>query len=546
MKILMIASECAPFAKSGGLADAVAGLSKALFRAGHDVRIVMPYYRVVKGKAVDLGEPVGCCVHMGRGEENWVAFRPGKLDGSVPIEFLEYDRFYDRGGLYDEGGHEYSDNAFRFALLSKAAMQRCKDSGFIPDVMHCHDWMSALTPLFLKTWDRILSPLSATASVLTIHNIGYQGVFHSSAFSYLGVSDDWFRSDVLEDHGRLNLLKAGIYCADAITTVSPTHAQELLTAEGGMGLAPYLNRRRADFVGVLNGVDDDVWNPEIDPMIPARYSADELSGKAECKAALQRRFGLEVDPSVPLFGMVSRLAAQKGIHLIREAVPRALGGMRAQFVLMGSGDRSAEDFLHWLAGTFPGRAGTYVGYSEEISHWIEAGADFFLMPSIYEPCGLNQIYSLRYGTLPLVRRTGGLADTVLNYNEATADGTGFVFDLPTPQALFDTIGWAVSTWYDRSEHIGILRKRAMEQRFSWDASAQKMIEVYRGALRRKRGDEAAGVEVAEMSAQTEKIVPSESSNSGELIAIEPLVRNPMLERARKGVGKKAGRESWGQ
>jgi starch synthase len=487
LKILFVSSECTPFAKVGGLADVVGSLPKILRQHGHDARVLIPLYssidRVKYG--IEFAQPA--CVHMGNREEQWIGLNHGRLDGQVPVWFVDCERFFGRPGIYDQPWGEYTDNAFRYALLSKAALQVCKDTGFIPDIMHVHDWPTALVPVFLKTWDRELSPLSGTASVLTIHNIGHQGIYHPSAFPYIGVSAEHFHPDKLEDHGHLSLLKAGIWFADAITTVSPTYALEILGPIGGTGLGPYVFNRRADLFGILNGADYEHWNPETDPLIPERYSAENLSGKAVCKAALQQRMGLDVRTDWPLFGIVSRFAHQKGMDLIREAIPWALNHMLFQLVVLGQGDPAAEDFFRLLAARHHGRVGINIGFSNELSHWIEAGADFFLMPSIYEPCGLSQIYSLKYGTLPLVRATGGLEDTIENYNESTGEGTGFKFLAPTPQALHDTIGWAVSTWYDRPRHIAQLRRAAMAQDFSWEKSARQYQMVYHHAIRNRRG-----------------------------------------------------------
>lgn len=491
LRVLFVASECAPYAKAGGLGDVVAALPKALRRLGHDARVILPLYARIDRAKHGIVPRGSCCVHMGGGKEQWVGLHAATLDGTTPVAFVDCERFYGRPGIYDEPSGEYGDNAFRFALLCKAALQACKDSRFFPDVVHAHDWPGALAPVFLKTWDRILSPLSATASVLTIHNIGYQGIFHASAFPYIGVGAEHFVSDKFEDHGRINLLKAGIAFADALTTVSPTHAAEILEPIGGCGLAPYLANRRDRLTGILNGVDEEHWNPATDALLPARYAADDLAGKAVCKRVLQERFGLEARPDLPVFGIVSRLVHQKGFDLVREALPRALATMEMQIVALGTGDRATEDFFRSLPGRFPRRAGVDLGYSNELSHLIEAGSDFFLMPSLYEPCGLNQMYSLKYGTLPLVRATGGLQDTVENYQEATGDGTGFKFWDATPGALHDTIGWAVSTWFDRPAHIARMRARGMTRDFSWDHAAREYARVYRAAVVRRRASAGA-------------------------------------------------------
>ncbi len=486
MKVLFVASECAPFAKTGGLGDMVAGLAKALRRLGHDARVLIPLYSFIDRKKFGLKPAGAVCTHMGANVEHWCGLHTGLLDDEVPVWFLEYDSYFGRPGIYDGPAGHYVDNAYRFGLLSKAALQVCKDNAWIPDAMHAHDWPSALLPVFLKTWDRILSPLSNTASVLTIHNIGYQGVYPGSVFQYIGVGTEHFTPDKFEDHGKLNLLKGGLAFADAITTVSPTHAQEILTPSGGMGLAPYLNNRIADFTGILNGVDYEHWNPATDPHLPAQFTPRNMAGKAKCKAALQKRMGLEVRADVPLFGIVSRFAPQKGFSLVQVALPAAMSTMSMQVAVLGSGDPVTEDFFRMLSYSFPTRASAQIGFDVALSHLIEAGSDFFLMPSLYEPCGLNQIYSLKYGTLPVVRATGGLEDTVINYNEATGDGTGFKFLQPAPLALQNTIGWAVSTWFDRPQHITKLRQQAMAQDFSWAKSAQQYVEVYQRALDKKR------------------------------------------------------------
>ncbi len=486
LKILFIASECAPFAKTGGLGDVVPGLSKALLALGHEVRIILPLYSCIDRDRYKIQPLHPVCVHMGRQEENWICLHESTLDGNVPVWFVEYDRFFGRNGLYDDLWGEYQDNAFRFALLCKAALQVCKDANFIPDIMHLHDWQTAPAAAFLKTWDLFHSPLSSTASVLTIHNIGYQGVYHSSAFGYFGIGEEHFAPNKFEDHGKINLLKAGVHFADAITTVSPSHAQEILDPSGGKGLAQFLNDRRHDFTGILNGADYEHWNPENDPLLPANYSAQDLRGKIACKSALQKRMGLEVRPDLPIFGIVSRFVHQKGFELIREVLAGALKEMVIQCVVLGAGDSDTERYFHELTASHPGRVGSFIGFSNELAHLIEAGSDFFLMPSLYEPCGLNQIYSMKYGTLPLVRATGGLEDTVISYHEFNGAGTGFKFHDPIGAALYYTLGLAVSTWYDRPHHIAAMRQSAMKVSFPWSTAATQYLEVYRKAIRNRR------------------------------------------------------------
>jgi starch synthase len=477
-RVAFVASECTPLAQSGGLGDVVAGLSKALVQRGHDVRIIMPLYAQIDRARYRISFMRSCCVHFGGGEEIWVGIFEGRLDDEVTVWFIDYDRFFGRPWLYDGS----DEDGFRFGLLSKAAMQICKDTGFIPDVMHLHDWMSAPVAVFLKSWDRVLSPLSHTGSVLTLHNIGYQGKFHRSVLDFYGLGPEYMTPDKFEDFGAVNLLKAGIQYADMITTVSPTYAREIREPIGGMGLGLYLNDRGDRVRGILNGVDTELWNPQTDKFLPARYSVDNMAGKAACKKALQERLGLEVNPKIPIFGMVSRFAPQKGFDLIRGALPQAMRDMVIQVVALGSGDPVTENFFRWLHASFGGRAYGYIGFSPELAHLIEAGSDFFIMPSYYEPCGLNQMYSSLYGTLPIVRATGGLDDTVENYVEATGEGTGFKFWDPTDRALFYTLGWAVSTWFDRPQHYQAMQRRGMMRDFSWTSSAKQYEDVYEEAI----------------------------------------------------------------
>ena len=476
-RILFITAECTPLAQTGGLGDMVSGLSKALRKRGHDVRIVMPLYQGIDRAKHGITFSRSCCVHFGRGEEVWVGIFEGMLDGEVPILFIDYARYFDRPYIYDE-----QEDCYRFGVLSKAALQVCKDTAWIPHIVHAQDWMTSMAAVFLKTWDRVLSPLSHTASVLTIHNIGYQGKFSPSVLPFYGLGGDYMAPDRFEDFGMINLLKAGIQYADAITTVSPTYANEIRGPIGGMGLAPYLNNRSDHLFGIVNGVDTTLWNPATDKYLPACYSRDNMAGKAVCKRALQERFGLTVDPKIPLFGIVSRFAPQKGFDLIRGALPQALRDMIMQVVVLGTGDSFTENFFRWLHGAFPKSANTHIGFVPELAHLIEAGCDFFLMPSLYEPCGLNQMYSSHYGTLPIVRATGGLDDTVENYNEAAGTGTGFKFWEISGRALFYTIGWGVSTWFDRPQHYAAMQQRGMAKDFTWESSALQYEDVYEHAL----------------------------------------------------------------
>ncbi len=485
MKILMITSEAVPFAKTGGLADAVSALSIALAKLGHDVRIVMPrYYRIDRNKLKQIPGPMG--VHPGY-QEIWTGVYQSTLPGAeVPVYFIDHEQSFGRDGVYGvPGATDFADNPQRFSLLGHAAFQLCRKIGWIPDIMHAHDWAASLAPILLKFNERH-GDFSHTASVFTIHNIGYQGIYGKHLYPYTGLGWDHFYSAGFEDWDRINFLKAGIVSSDKLTTVSPTYAKEIQRPEFGFRMDGILRYRSNDLYGILNGVDTDIWNPAKDRLIPAQYTARTIEKKAVNKEALQKRMGLTVDANIPIVGIVTRLADQKGVaELFGPAygsAHRICSEIKLQMVVLGAGEAWCESELVALSHKLSNfRA--YVGYDESLSHLIEAGSDFFLMPSRYEPCGLNQMYSLLYGTLPIVRRTGGLADTVENYDEKTGEGTGFVLDNLTPQSIYDTVGWAAHAWYNKREHIEKMRKRAMAQKFGWDESAARYAEVYEAAIK---------------------------------------------------------------
>jgi starch synthase len=484
MKVLFVASECAPFAKTGGLGDVAGALPKALAELGIDVRVVLPLYAGIDWNALEpLEGMIGVPMWFGTA---WTAIRLGRLPGSeVPVYFLEHHRYFDRPYLYGPPSEGYADNLERFAFLSRGALELSKALGFIPDVVHAHDWQSALVPVYINTveWAQ---PLHGSASVYSIHNLGYQGVFDGNAMGVTGLGREHYHATGFEHFGTLNLTKAALYHATLLSTVSPTYAREIQTPEYGAGLDGVLRERGADLRGILNGIDVAEWDPATDPKLPAHFAASDLSGKAVCKAALQRETGLPVRPEVPVFALVGRLVAQKGIDVLARALPRVLD-WDLQLVLLGTGDREAEHYFGTLSALRSDKFRAWLRFDEGRAHRIEAGADFFLMPSRFEPCGLNQMYSLRYGTLPIVRATGGLADSVQSYDEATAGGTGFVLHELTPDSLADTIGWALSTWYDRPRHVTIMRRRAMQLDFSWNAAAERYCRVYLDAYRRRRG-----------------------------------------------------------
>ena len=481
MKIAFIASECYPLVKTGGLADVVGSLSQALATLGHEVVVIIPYYKKnIASHNIGISTFFETmCVHMGSGIEEWCSVKTAMLGKKVRVFFIESDKYFFREGLYcDSFNNDFQDNPYRFAFFSRAALQLLRDMDFRPDIVHAHDWQTAAVCAYMKTWDWGDSGINKAKSVLTIHNIGYQGIYSADCLDYCGFDWKFFTSDIFEDYGRVNFLKGGIYFADSVTTVSPKYAEETLGGLQSYGLAPYLRNKKDKYTGILNGVDYSVWDPKTDRMIPENFSARSFKGKIACKRELQRRFGLDENENIPVIGVVSRFAYQKGLDILAKTIGRIVDSMLVQFAIMGSGEAELENFFRWIPGEKHGKTGSFIGYSDEISHLVEAGSDFFIMPSRYEPCGLNQIYSLKYGTLPIVRNTGGLSDTVQQYSETDGSGTGFKFDYLSPDAIFDTVGWAVSTYFDRPKHIEKMRKAAMKCDFSWKNSAKEYEKIY--------------------------------------------------------------------
>jgi starch synthase len=487
LNILIVASEMVPFIKAGGLGDIVGALSLELKKMGHDVRVVIPKYSSINYHDHRISTALPAMgVWMG-GVCEWCSVQRIITDFSVPVYLIEHNFFFNRQGIYhDKWMNDYSDNPRRFAFLSHAALQLCKDTDFTPDIIHANDWQTALCPAYCKVWHWNDPRLGRAASVLTLHNIAYQGVYPHNHWAYLGLGAQNFTEEKFESYGRINMLKGGIHFADIVNTVSPTYARETTTPFGGFGLAPYLTGKGGNYVGILNGADYNVWSPEKDTLIPARYSRKNLGGKAECKRALQKELFLREDGHVAVIGAIGRFVDQKGFDLIAGCIEDILKSMHVQFVVLGSGDGGLEHYFGELPKRYPGRVGSFVGFNNGLAHLIEAGCDFFLMPSKHEPCGLNQLYSQRYGTLPIVRATGGLDDTVVNYNEGTGEGTGFKFWEPSARSLFFTVGWAVSTYYDRKHHIAKLIGNAMQQDFSLKKSAQEYVKLYERAIANKQ------------------------------------------------------------
>ena len=469
-KILMVVSEAAPFAKSGGLADVAGSLPPALVAEGDDVAVVLPRYgsipltgerRVAENVVIWLGAAF-------YRTEIYVAVERG-----VPFFLVDCPQLYDRHGLYASGGKDYPDNPVRFALLCRAALEVVRRL-FRPHIIHCHDWQAALVAPYMRhTFARDPTFLGMKL-VLTIHNLGYQGRFGHSVMSQIGLDESLFTSSVMELGGDVNYLKGGILLADALTTVSRGYAGEIQTPEYGFGLDDLLRSRSDALTGILNGVDYAEWNPETDPRIAANYSAENLAGKLRCKQDLLREFGLPAGKlDRPVLGIVSRFAAQKGFDLIEE-IADSLIEEDLFLVALGTGEPGYENLFRTLAAANPGKISVRVAYDERLAHKIEAGADMFLMPSHYEPCGLNQIYSLRYGTVPVVRATGGLDDTV----EAA---TGFKFSDYRAEALLEAIHAALAAFRDREEWERMMRA-GMAKDYSWKTSAREYSALYRNLL----------------------------------------------------------------
>ncbi|HVG62189.1 MAG TPA: glycogen synthase GlgA [Hyalangium sp.] len=475
MKILFIASEVAPFSKTGGLGDVAGALPAALAALGHEIKVVTPRYGDVKtGELVSTGHSLH--VRFPFGEEGGPILA-ARISERHEVLFLENEHFFgSRRGLYGDTFGEFGDNHRRFAYLSVGALQAAQRLQFIPDIVHLNDWQTGLAAVALRRGFQA-SPLSRARSVMTIHNLAYQGQFGKDIMGDLGLPWDLFTShDGVEFYDTVNFLKSGITFVDAITTVSPTYAREIQTPELGNNLDGLLRARHGRLTGILNGIDAQEWNPAGDPILPARYSAEDLSGKAVCKRELLKRAGLP-EGDAPVFGVVTRLAYQKGVDLLLEVMPTALQA-DVRFVAVGSGEGRYEDGLRALQARFPKQVAVYLGFDREMSHLVEAGADFFLMPSRYEPCGLNQMYSLRYGTVPIVRATGGLVDTVTG----GMDGTGILFEAFHPAALLAAMRRALALYADPGRLEGF-RLRGMQRDFSWTVSARRYESLFTSLLK---------------------------------------------------------------
>lgn len=483
-KVLFASSEIAPFAKTGGLADVCGALPQSLVPLGVQPTLILPLYRTVKESGWNLTMVIeDLPVQVGDAQIK-ADIHQGSLNDGITVFFVQHDEFFDRSFLYGTSKGDYIDNAQRFCFFSRAVFALSEALEQQWDVIHCHDWQAALIPVYLKTTFSDHSLFSKTKSLLTIHNLGYQGTFPSETFPLLGIPSRFFSIKGLEFWGKVNFLKGGIIFADQLTTVSPTYAREIQTPEFGYGLEGVLKDQAAKLTGILNGVDYTQWNPEDDPYLEAHYAADTLTGKLMCKKELLRHCQLPDELAErPLLGMISRLAGQKGVDILCKVVDRLIAS-GAGLVVLGSGEKQYERLLVQLAQKYPKQMAVRISFDESLAHLIEAGCDIYLMPSLYEPCGLNQMYSLKYGTIPVVRKTGGLADTVVEVDIKKGKGTGFLFSAYDPNALWKAIEKALQCFADK--HLwGQLIQQAMAQDFSWSRSAGEYLRIYRRLHKRK-------------------------------------------------------------
>ncbi len=497
LRVVLASSEAVPFSKTGGLADVVGALAKSLDHLGHDVTLIVPDYFAMRQSAKGLPEisetglrfSISLNGRLVTGTVNWTIL-PGT---GVRVLLVRQPEYFDRRQIYQENGHSYVDNCERFCFFSRAVLEVCRQMVLRPDVIHCNDWQTGLIPALLHSQYSQRPGFEKTSSVMTLHNMAYQGRFWHFDMPLTGMDWRYFNHHQMEAWGDLNLLKTGIAFADKITTVSPTYATEICRPDGGYGLEGLLNYRKRDLIGILNGIDVDVWNPESDVFLPCKFNATTVElGKPACKSYLQKRMHLPQEPDAQLFGMVSRMADQKGFDLVMAATDRLLS-QNIQMAFLGTGDPACEAQLRELATKYPTKVAVEIGFDEALAHQIEAGADAFLMPSRFEPCGLNQMYSLRYGTVPIVRKVGGLADSVTNFEsdarkpelvaQSLEKGTGFVFSEYSHDVFASTVERAIRTWSQKPAWNKLVQN-GMKGDWSWSRSAQAYVDVYQAANNR--------------------------------------------------------------
>jgi len=483
MKILFVSSEVSPFAKTGGLADVAGSLPKALKKNGHDVRIIMPLYQCVETGSFTIKKsrkgfevPVGGMIEKGLLRQTTLA--------DIPVYLVEKKEYFQRPELYGTSAGDYSDNSKRFGFFCRAVVDLLKRLDFRPDIIHCNDWQTALIPFLIKQEHQDDPFFTKTALVYTIHNLAYQGIFEREALSSLGLNESHFTIDLLEYYGKINLMKGGMLTADVINTVSNAYCREIQTDEMGCGLQGVLQQRAHDLFGILNGIDYQDWNPSTDPLIFKNYTSTSLSGKAANKKNLQHALGLEQNPTIPLLGMITRLSSQKGLDLLEALLPK-FEEQKLQLVLLGTGDEKYMKMLSTLQKKPSQKLSINLTFDQALSRNIYAASDMFLMPSHYEPCGLGQLISFRYGSVPVVRKTGGLADTVFDSRDGVREPNGFTFDEYTPEAFWEAISRALETYKDRKKWDKIVRS-GMNSDYSWDHSGVEYEALYEKALKKIR------------------------------------------------------------
>ena len=477
MRLLFVTSEVEPFSKTGGLADVLGALPRALAERGHEVLVVSPRYGELDPKLLGLqatGKWVSVRFPFG---EQFSEIFVAQGGPRLRFAFLEHAMLYQRKGIYGDAGGDFGDNHRRYAYLSRACLEVARALDFTPDILHAHDWPTGLAPLYLREARSDLR-FAHTRSVFTIHNLGYQGIFSKQVMSDLGLSWSYFNATGVEFFDKVNFLKAGLGFSDAISTVSRRYAEEIQTTEQGFKLEATLRSRRHRLVGILNGIDPTEWNPAADAALPSRYSRDEMAGKARCRHALTETFGVKVGPTTLVIGLVSRLAHQKGVDLVLQA-SQGIMDQDVALVMLGNGDAKLEDGFRGLTSIYRGRVGAHIGFDRALSHRVIAGCDALLMPSRYEPCGLSQLYGLRYGTVPIVRATGGLDDTVIDATQP--DGNGFKFNDFSVPDLVDAVTRAAWT-FRQPERWRALVRRGMARDYSWAAASRQYESLYRELL----------------------------------------------------------------
>ena len=478
MKVVFVTSEMTPYAKTGGLADVCGSLPGELVDLGHEVCVVMPRYKKVDSAKFGLKKIVeGLEVPVGS-EKKFARVYSVLHQEKVDVFFIDSPEFFGHDELYGTPYGDYPDNDRRFAFFQRGALEFLRVANFKPDIIHCHDWQSGLVPVYLKTVCKADPFFKKTRTIFTIHNLAYQGNFPPDTLPTTGLGWEEFHIERLEFYGKVSFLKGGVVYADAVTTVSERYAQEIQTVEFGCGMEGVLKKRKADLYGIVNGIDLDEWNPETDPAIAFPYSLSNVERKAVCKEALQRENNLEINPDIPVFGLISRLADQKGFDILAPVMHDFAKNLGAQLVLLGTGEEKYHILFRDLAKKHAKKFGCNILFDPKMAKRIYAGADVFLMPSYYEPCGLGQLIAMRYGTVPLVRETGGLADTVREFNPRTGEGNGFVFREYAPVALYKAMEKVVAAFKNKKIWMDAV-KNCMKSDFSWKSSAKKYAELYK-------------------------------------------------------------------